>query len=468
MLLTANMTLAQADDPVLMKINGMSISRSEFIFWYGLDCDREGGLAITPKEYIPNLVDYKLQVAEAYALKLDTISALKAKSDSWRDAEVASRLVTDAEWESEMRRIYNETKENVGTRGLIRPAHILLYVRQDATNAEFEKAHQRADSIYAAIKNGADFNILAQKYSQDEASMANGGALPWIQPNQTWKEFEDAAYALNVGEVSRPVRSPIGFHIIKMLEKKQLEPFDSLRDMIEEVLINRDIRTQIVSGKINAVIKASNNTLKPAAALDKLMDDTEQQNSDLKFSIKAYREDLLANAAFQRHLDGKRPYPTATLKAYFNKNKKRYCYDWPYFRGIVIYAKTEQDMQQVKTSIKDAPFGMWDDIIEKNFNSGPTKRVKYEKGLFPKGQDQYIDSETGAVCGKGKADKEFPYTDVYGTNHKKKDVIYEDVSSVVKEDYEEELREQWVESLRKKYPVEVNYDILKTVNQDNK
>jgi len=467
-LFTVNMAVAQTDDPVLMKVNGVPVSRSEFVFWYKLDNESDNEFSVTPKEYLQRFIDYKLQVAEAYALKLDTISSLKENFTNRRDVWVSDCLVTDEEWEAEMLRIYNGTKENVGSRGLIRPAHILLYVRQDATNAELEKARNRADSLYVAIKNGADFGQLAQKYSQDETSARNGGVLPWIQPNQTWKEFEDAAYAMNVGEVSRPVQTPAGFHIIKMLEKKQLEPLDSLRDMLTEMMLQREIREQIISGKIDKIVKESKGALKPVAALDKLMDDTERQSPELKYEVQGYREDLLVMAASDRHLDSKRPYTTATLKAYFENNKKRYYYDWPYFRGIVIHAKTEQDMQRVKSSIKEASFGMWDDIIEKNFNNGPAKTIKYEKGIFPKGQDQYIDGKTGTVKNTCKRDDDFPFTDTYGKNHKKKDVIYEDVSNVVKADYEEELQAQWVESLRKKYPVEVFYDILKTVNKDNK
>ena len=107
----------------------------------------------------------------------------------------------------------------------------------------------RIDSIYTALKNGADFADLAKRLSQDPGSAVNGGALPWIGPGQTVKEFEDQAYALQKGEMSQPFQSPYGYHIILMKDRKQLEPFDSLRSQIVKSLEQQGIRES--NGKKN-------------------------------------------------------------------------------------------------------------------------------------------------------------------------------------------------------------------------
>jgi len=468
MLLTANMAVAQTDT-VVMKVNGKPVSLSEFKFFYDRDNSSDEGFGnISVKDYLSYFINFKLEEAEAYALRLDTVSSLEADYDDVRQKTVALALVTDEDIEAEARQIYSETKENVGQRGLVRPAHILLYVRQDATNAEFEGVRRRADSLYTAVKNGADFAQLAKKHSQDEASALNGGALPWIQPNQTLKEFEDAAYSLNVGDVSRPVQSPLGFHVIKMLERKQLEPYDSLRGTIIKMLSGSGIRKQIVSRKVNDVVKASNGTLKPAEALKKIKADKERNDPEVRTRLNAYRSELLCYAAYNKFLDGRKPFAEPVLKAWFNKNKKRYYWDEPRFKGIVIHAKTRQDLQEAAACIKDVPYNLWSDVIEKRLNSGAEKRVRCETVLCAKGQNKYVD----AMLDNGKLseekENEFPYTDVCGKTLKKKAVAYDDVKPWVEDDYEEELRQRWIESLRKKYPVEVNYDILKTVNQDNK
>ena len=80
----------------------------------------------------------------------------------------------DADIEAEARRVYDNTKRAIGPRGLVRPAHIFLYVGQKATDAERQKVKERIDSIYAALKGGADFAETAKSLSQDPGSAANG------------------------------------------------------------------------------------------------------------------------------------------------------------------------------------------------------------------------------------------------------------------------------------------------------
>lgn len=452
-----------------MRVGGRAVSLSEFKYCYDRDChSAEIYGDITVKEYLSYFINYKLAEAEAYTLRLDTVSSLQADYADVRQKTVALALVTDSETEAEAQRVYSETKANVGQRGLLRLAHILLYVRQDASNAAFESARCRADSLYTAIKSGADFAQLAKQYSQDEASASGGGVLPWIQPNQTWAEFEAAAYALNVGEVSRPVQSPIGFHIIKLIEKKQLEPYDSLRSTIINMLTARGIRAQIVSGKVDRVVKASNGTLDRAQALDKIKTDIEQNDPDVRLQLNVLRTEMLGFAAYQKYAESRKPYSEATLKAWFEHNKKRYYWDEPHFKGIVIHAKTQQDLLKAKTAVKDVPYSLWTDVIEKELNGGAAKHVTCEKVLCAKGENQYVDNAWSKGQVVENQGEEFPYTDVCGKALKKKAVSYEDVKPWVEDDYEEEQRQQWLNSLRSKYPVKVFDDVLKTVNQDNK
>lgn len=229
MLLCGSMAYAQQADPVVMKINGKPIARSEFEYSYNKNNSEDVIDKKTVNEYVDLFVNYKLKVAAAIDARLDTLSSFKNEFAMYRDQEVRPSFVDSTSLLNEARDIYNRTKEHIGPRGLIKPAHILIYVEQKAPTAKYEEARQRADSLYQVLKNGADFAELARKYSQDPGSAKNGGELPWIQPGQTLKEFEDAAYALQPGEMSGVVKSPVGFHIILMKERKQLEPFDTLK-----------------------------------------------------------------------------------------------------------------------------------------------------------------------------------------------------------------------------------------------
>ena len=90
-------------------------------------------------------------------------------------------LVTDEDMEAEAHKIYDQTVEQIGPDGLIKPAHILIKADQQASQAEWDAAKVRADSIYNALKAGADFAELATKLSQDPGSARQGGELPVVQ-----------------------------------------------------------------------------------------------------------------------------------------------------------------------------------------------------------------------------------------------------------------------------------------------
>ena len=95
---------------------------------------------------------------------------------------------------------------------------------------------QMANDIKRQLNTGASFEDLAKKYSEDTVSKENGGDLGYFGPGKMVPEFEDAAYKLNVGEISNPVKSTKGYHIIKLTDKKDLKPYDEVKDSIRKTL----------------------------------------------------------------------------------------------------------------------------------------------------------------------------------------------------------------------------------------
>ena len=74
--------------------------------------------------------------------------------------------------------------------------------------------------IWEMIKNGSDFGEMARKFSEDPGSAKNGGEIGYMMPGSLVNEYWNAAYDLQIGEISKPVRSQYGFHIIEVLGKK--------------------------------------------------------------------------------------------------------------------------------------------------------------------------------------------------------------------------------------------------------
>jgi len=100
--------------------------------------------------------------------------------------------------------------------------------------AQNKKAKVTIDSIYQRVLAGDDFGTLAKNLSQDKGSSVKNGELPWFGTGRMVPEFETAAFALkNVGDVSQPVQSAYGWHIIKLMDKKGLAAFDELKADLE-------------------------------------------------------------------------------------------------------------------------------------------------------------------------------------------------------------------------------------------
>ena len=113
--------------------------------------------------------------------------------------------------------------------------HILIAAPEGADAETEAAAKARAQDIYQRLQKGEDFAALAKTFSEDPGSKEQGGDLGWISPGIMAKSFEDAAYALQKGEISRPVRTPFGFHVLQVVDIKSggAGDFEKLRERIE-------------------------------------------------------------------------------------------------------------------------------------------------------------------------------------------------------------------------------------------
>lgn len=126
---------------------------------------------------------------------------------------------------------------------------------------------ETADEVVEKLNAGEDFAKLAEEYSTDTGSATNGGDLGWFGPGKMVKEFEEAAYALDVNEISEPVESTYGFHIIQVLEKEEKQSLDEMRAKIEQEIrrtkLDNDTVTNILQQELkNANVKITDKDLK--------------------------------------------------------------------------------------------------------------------------------------------------------------------------------------------------------------
>ena len=130
------------------------------------------------------------------------------------------------------------------------------------------------------------------------------------------------------------------------------------------------------------------------------------------------------------------------LAAYFAKNKKKYKWEQPRFKGIAYHVKDAADVAAVKKCVKGKPFSEWAELLRNAFNADSVVRIRVEKGIFKEGDNALIDSVVF-----------------------KKNAKVENVKALVVADYQDQLEKEWVADLRKKYQYVVDPKVLATVNK---
>lgn len=163
------------------------------------------------KEQGRTLEGFKKELRQAIELNMQT--------ERLRDAVAGAIEPTD----QELSFYLEEHREAYDTPEQVHARHILIRVAENAPEAEVTQATKQLEDIRKELEGGADFAELAKQHSQDPASAPNGGDLGFFGRGQMVQEFEDAAFSLEPGQVSDPVRTQFGLHLIKVEEKRPAE-----------------------------------------------------------------------------------------------------------------------------------------------------------------------------------------------------------------------------------------------------
>jgi parvulin-like peptidyl-prolyl isomerase len=116
-----------------------------------------------------------------------------------------------------------------------RPAHILFLIQQEATPEQIRGIRKKSQKVLEKIKEGADFAKMAIEYSEDTSSRKEGGDLGYFKKGELLPTLEREAMKLQVGEVSDLIRTEVGFHILKLLDRKGGEPppFEEIKEKVQ-------------------------------------------------------------------------------------------------------------------------------------------------------------------------------------------------------------------------------------------
>ncbi len=226
-LLTAQ-AVAQGD-PVVAKVNGVEIKESDL-----KAAEEDIGAQLPPmsaeakKEYLITYVaDMILVSRAAEAKKLGDTPEFKRKLANARTKLLMEALLQNeakaAVTDEAMKKVYADAIKDIGNEQEVSARHILVESEDDAKK------------IAADLKAGGDFAAIAKERSKDPGSKDQGGDLGFFAKDQMVPEFAEAAFKLDKGQVSDPVKSQFGWHIIRVDDKRTKQPpsFDQVKDQVE-------------------------------------------------------------------------------------------------------------------------------------------------------------------------------------------------------------------------------------------
>ena len=216
-LLASGVFISSGSAQTLFSYGSNSVTKQEFLRNYQKNAQNKKPDLSEPalREYLDLYSLFRMKVREAELMKLDTMESIQRELDNYRK-QLAKNYLTDEEVSN---RLYKEAYARMKEDRHV--AHILIMAPPSLGPADTLKARQRIDSIYTAVtKQKADFGALAKAYSEDRGSKDKGGDIGFMTALQTLYPFENAVFGTDIGKVSAPFRTQLGYHIVKVIEKR--------------------------------------------------------------------------------------------------------------------------------------------------------------------------------------------------------------------------------------------------------
>jgi peptidyl-prolyl cis-trans isomerase SurA len=200
------------DEKILMTVAGRGVEAGEFIRMYNKSLDPL--IKTDLNDYLEQFTAFKLKVADAIDLGYDTTRAYKEELNGYRN-QLAQSYLTDPDFKEKLlQKAYQRSLSEVNA------LHILISCSPDASPEDTLKAYKKAIDIRERIIRGEAFEQVAKATSDDKSVLINSGNLGYFSVFQMITPFEEAAYTLKPGTVSMPVRTPYGYHIIKVSDRR--------------------------------------------------------------------------------------------------------------------------------------------------------------------------------------------------------------------------------------------------------
>ncbi|MBK6504890.1 MAG: peptidylprolyl isomerase [Ignavibacteria bacterium] len=338
----------------------------------------------------------------------------------------------------------------------IRASHILIQEQKDSLGKTVDSmaTYEKAKQVLQRIKNGEDFAAVATEVSQDPGSAQKGGDLGYFDRRRMVQPFDSVAFLLKVGEVSDLVRTPFGWHVIKVIDIKGYEPFDKQKETLKGDFKRGPQFKSDYTKFLDKARKGFNFEIKEEGIvfLKSKLDTTKtfsQFNLDSLFSPQD-KETIIAT-----YKDGK--VSVTDFVSYLGRN-----------RDFMASMATTENLNTVINNSADNSILM-KVAVKENVEKDPdyiAQLTEYENGLLSFKVDQEelwrnikITPEELSAYYESNKDK-YSFTDSNMVKTRPFDDVKSEISNLLQQDRFKQLEMQYVENLKKKYPVKVNDAIL--------
>jgi peptidyl-prolyl cis-trans isomerase C len=241
---TTAVALAQApaSDPVIAKVNGVEIRQSDLnIAEEDIGRDMPANDEAGKRDYLVNyLTDLLLIAKAAEAKKIPDSAEFKQRLAFVRNKALMETVLAQesksAVSEPALRKIYDDATKTMGGQQEVHARHILFRVNDPNDKAASKAAEDKVKNTIERIKKGEDFATIAKALTEDPSGKQDGGDLGYFTRDQMVPEFSEVAFGLEKGQVSGPVKTQFGWHVLKVEDKRtrQPPPFDQVRGEIEQ------------------------------------------------------------------------------------------------------------------------------------------------------------------------------------------------------------------------------------------
>lgn len=424
LLMGLKFSVSYAEDcRVLFRVDGEETSVEEFEHYY---TQVYAASRVSVEQFLPHFLYYKLKVADAKRQSWDTITDFRLQCSALQNEIL----------KSEERGVPQKQDTLLNW---VRFRQISFLLPQHASSEQERVARQRIDSVYTALKNGIPFEKLAQSYVK--------ALLPspyldgeWIPERCLIKEFTGQLNRLKKGNYSAPFFSPLGIHIVYLLDRRQ------------------GVYSSGATANM-AVQKVANSV--PTERTDSLLNKTRMELCQVADGLLAAYWDKRHGGTKSGNISDKE------LQNYFENHKNDYAWDLPHFKGGVIHCLNKKVASKLKKRLKKCPLDKWNEEISAFSQENPEWKVVVETGLFQIGTNPYVD-KLAFKCGHFTPRTDLPYAFVLGKRLKKGPEDFQDVHDEVQRDYRLWTERTQMEELKRDFRIEINQDILKTVNCSGK